>query len=64
MDLIVDLGLESSYLSDGVLASFVAPLLREIAVATLERNLYLKYYFTVDHVGFGIGIKHDLTGAI
>jgi len=64
MELAVDLGLEGLHLDDGVLETLEKPFLEEVRRTAVEHSLYLEYNFTLDLGGQGIGIQHDLPGAI
>jgi len=62
--LIIDLDLEGVHLDDGVLEHLEPTYLQEVGAAAREAGLYLEYNFSMDLGNFGVGIQHDLTGAI
>ncbi len=64
LDEAVRMGLDGLHLDDGVLENLDPAFLREINIAAVERGLYLEYNFSMDLGGMGIGIQHDLEGAI
>jgi sugar phosphate isomerase/epimerase len=57
-------GLDGLHLDDGVLESLEPAYLKEVGAAARERGLYLEYNFSMDLGGQGIGIQHDLSGAV
>ena len=64
LDKLVELRLDGAHLDDGVLETLEKPFLNEVGAAARERGLYLEYNFSLDLGGAGIGIQHDLEGAI
>ncbi len=64
LDEAMRMGLDGLHLDDGVLENLDPAFLREINIAAVERGLYLEYNFSMDLGGMGIGIQHDLEGAI
>lgn len=63
-DLLLELDLEGVHLDDGVLEDLDPGYLQEVGAAARTAGLYLEYNFSMDRGGFGIGIQHDLEGAI
>ena len=64
LDLLVDLDLEGVHLDDGVLERLDSGYLNEVGAAAKAAGLYVEYNFSLDRGGFGIGVQHDLEGAI
>jgi sugar phosphate isomerase/epimerase len=64
MDMILDLDLEGIHLDDGVLEHLDPGFLKEVGAEAARKRLYLEYNFSMDMGGHGIGIQHDLPGAL
>jgi sugar phosphate isomerase/epimerase len=64
MDMILDLDLEGIHLDDGVLERLDPGFLKEVGDEAARKQLYLEYNFSMDMGGQGIGIQHDLPGAL
>ena len=64
MDMVLDLDLEGIHLDDGVLEHLDTGFLKEVGSEAARKHLYLEYNFSMDMGGQGIGIQHDLPGAL